>query len=164
MSSYTVFYSPRCKHCVSLMKKIKEEKIPKINAVNIDQEVVNGIQSVPTIQSESGEIYVGKAAFNLIEKLTEGIEAYEFGFGSGIYSSISQDDALCENQQQFTFLTPEGFDMDYTGAGSRGMSAQNPNQNPNQNEMSDKATKQNEELDKLIEARKRELPVPKQRV
>jgi hypothetical protein len=146
------------------MKKMKEEKIPNINAVNIDQQMVNGIKSVPTIRSESGEIYVGKAAFNLIEKMTQGIDAYEFGFGSGIYSSISQDDALCENQQQFTFLTPDGFDMDYTGAGSRGMTTGNQNPNANQNEMSDKATKQNDELDKLIEARKRDLPAPHQRV
>jgi hypothetical protein len=143
------------------MTKIKEGKIPNMNAVNIDEQRVNGIKSVPTIQSESGEIYVGKAAFDMIEKMTQGIEAYEFGFGSGIYSSISEDNALCENQQQFTFLTPEGFNTEYTGAGSGGMTDGNAQQ---KNEISDKASKQNDELDKLIEARKHDLPSAHQRV
>ena len=160
--THTLYYSPRCKHCCNIFQTIQAAKLSNVNAVNIDKQLVQGIRSVPTIRSSEGETYVGRTAFEFVDKLKEDntIQPFECGFGTGLYSSISQDNALCESQQGFTFLTPDGFVTDYRGAGSGG----NIDNSSSQNEsVSDKTKQQNSELDSLIEQRKLDLPGPLKR-
>ena len=152
----SLYYSPRCAHCNSLVSLIKQRNLTAaIKLMNIDRtQAPQSVQNVPTIVANE-KVFVGNAAFEFVNQMGN-ILAFESGFGGG-YSYIDNDDALCENGHNFAFLTSNGFTGFDQHTADAGSSGSNDN-------LRKKAVEQNGALDRLLEQRKTEIPAAMKRV
>lgn len=146
---HILYFSPQCNHCVKLISLINgvSELKSQFDLIDVQQHnIPPQIKSVPTILIEKHKIAAGRQAFSFVEEERKlYLDAFEHGFGNGF--SYIDSDGLCENNSNFTFLTPEGFETER-------ISADQSNYQTREQASSQKKS----ELEALIEKRKAEIP------
>lgn len=149
------YYSNNSKPCSKILQDL--EKIPHIRSkfqyVSIDtNNPQHNIQVVPAIILE-GRILQGKQVFDWLEseKHNNTLPAFEVGFGTNNFSSIQNQDAPAENNFNFTYI-------ETTEHNNNIQEKQQPNTDCGRKpKINDNA------LDDLINQRKMEIPIPRQR-
>ena len=148
------YYSNNSNPCSKILQKL--EKMPHIRSkfqyVSIDhQQPSHSIQHVPAVVIE-GKVLQGKEVFDWLEKETvdNTLPPFEMGFGTTNFSSITSDDAPAENNHNFTYIENHEPQSDK-------MSMSKSQNGGKQQKISDGA------LDNLINQRKIEIPIPRQR-
>ena len=93
-----LIYSPRCKHSMSLVEYINDNKQLKqlihyhnVNTQGIPREYTNKIDRVPTMLTKNGKILVGNEIKNWLESLLPKKDIEHGGFGSTISSMTAID-------------------------------------------------------------------------
>ena len=143
------YFSNKSKPCATILQKL--EQIPQLRSqfqyICIDNVTpYHNITGVPAIVLEN-KVYCGKAVFQWLESKQQNdtLPAFEVGFGTTNFSSISNSEAPCENNHNFTYINESGV--------------QAPTHINN-----DKVEKtSNNDLDSLISQRKLDIPIPKPR-
>ena len=93
-----LIYSPRCKHSMSLVEYINDNKQLKqlihyhnVNTQGIPREYTNKIDRVPTMLTKNGKILVGNEIKNWLESLLPKKDIEHGGFWSTISSMTAID-------------------------------------------------------------------------
>ena len=93
-----LIYSPRCKHSMSLVEYINDNKQLKqlihyhnVNTQGIPREYTNKIDRVPTMLTKNGKILVGNEIKNWLESLLPKKDIEHGGFVSTISSMTAID-------------------------------------------------------------------------
>ena len=145
------YYSNKSKPCTVILQKL--EKIPHIRStfqyVSIDnQHPQHQIRSVPAVIVE-GKQMEGKQVFDWLSKEENDntLPPFEQGFGTNNFTSIHDDNAPAENNRNFTYIeeSEQSAGPSKTQSGGK------------QQKIGDNA------LDDLINARKLDIPIPRQR-
>jgi len=145
------YFSNKSKPCAVILQNL--ETIPHIRSlfqyVCVDNVAPShNISGVPAIVLEN-KVYCGKAVFQWLdsEKQNNTHPPFEVGFGNNNFSSLSNSEAPCENNHNFTYINEESTQSSQS-----------------QSNVNDKISKtSNTELDDLISQRKLDLPPPKSR-
>ena len=159
---FGLFYSPKCPHCMKLIGKINENAAVKglIDVIDIgkcSREDISHIRSVPTLQHEkTRQQFVGRKAYEQIdEMLKEHIDAFEMGFGTNTFSYVENESALCQGSTGYTYLTEEGFETGDIQTVNKSAPVRG-----GADSSQDMESKQNVDLEALMEARKNDIPTP----
>ena len=150
MSELVLYFSNQCKFCKNLIAKIgeSEDVANSIKMLDIQNcAVPKGIASVPAIVDMStSNVYVGKTAFELVETLVKkDINPFEMGFGSNTFSFVSDNRGLAQNSATFSYI-------------GEGQATVNTQPEETQSSRGDSV-----DLEKLIEARNRDVQMSQRR-
>ena len=147
------YYSNNSNPCSKILQDL--EKIPHIRTkfqyISIDSTTPqHAIQCVPALIIE-GKILQGKQVFDWLEneKHNNTLPAFEVGFGTNNFSSIQQQDAPAENNFNFTYIENNSNEKQLPQ--EKSTSGNKPQK------IKDNA------LDDLINQRKQDIPIPRQR-
>jgi hypothetical protein len=142
-SLFTLYYSDKCPHSRNLLQGVKNlpnlDKV--VNKVNIlTSKFPNSVKSVPAVQiNSSNELLTGKRSFEWLEsEQNTSVNAFEDGFGSSLYSSITSDNLGEQQQQSFTYL--------------------------NDFQQNEEVTHKDSRMEQLLNERDSEIPQPRQRI
>jgi hypothetical protein len=150
------YYSNRSKPCTLLLQKL--EQMPHIRTkfqyVSVDSTTPqHPIRSVPAAIIE-GKQYEGKQVFEWLEKETYNntLPAFETGFGTNNFTSIHDSEAPAESNHNFTYIEEPTTQQ---------QQSQNPQSSTQKGGKPQKI--QDNALDDLINQRKQDIPIPRQR-
>lgn len=88
---YTLYVSKRCSNCVRFIEAMNQNELKKFtHIVDIDEfRVPPGISSIPTLVSNDGRIFAGKAAFEVMSQHATEIDAFDIDqFGKLSWGAI----------------------------------------------------------------------------
>ena len=146
------YYSNRSKPCEVILQKL--EQMPHIRStfqyVSIDtQKPQHPIRSVPAAIVE-GKQYEGKQVFDWLASETNNntLPPFEQGFGTNNFTSIHNNDSPAESNRNFTYIEDDNV---------------MPQQQKNSVEGGKKQKIKDDALDDLINQRKLDIPIPRQR-
>ena len=97
MQNKILYYSPRCGKCQNLLESYN---MNDIKMIDIDRHAFpKYVQSVPTLIIDKN-MYVGKNAENYLQENVN-INPYEFGFKTGGFSFINDDNCYYTEQKNY---------------------------------------------------------------
>ena len=153
-----MYYSNKSKPCALIIQEI--EKLPyirtKLQFVNVDTtNPKHQISCVPAVIMEN-QMYQGKQVFEWLEKEKHDntLPPYEVGFGTNNFSSLNDENGgQAENNTNFTYLNDPMSNV--KGEGNKG--PQKAKETKGGSKIEDSA------LDNLINQRKIDIPIQRQR-
>jgi hypothetical protein len=104
----TVYYTARCMNCTRFLQALGRSPSARssVAVVDIDQTPVRGIQYVPTVVLNTGEMYVGTKAFEwLRQHTTDAVLEAAPDSGCGLAFSELQGDGYAQYSSGFSTFT-----------------------------------------------------------
>tara|TARA_Y100000389_G_C17293510_1_gene429253 strand:- start:7 stop:477 length:471 start_codon:yes stop_codon:yes gene_type:complete len=149
-----LYISPKCRHCQALLQKINEDglgdnfEIVDIHTVNVP----SFIENVPTLLVDKGTKIEGRAIFMWMKNLkqtNEEVQAVEPDYNANPFTFINEGESERSNLQNF-------YELSNTSSNNA------VHTEPSRSSVStDRGTI---DLDRLVQARKSDVPQPPKRI